>query len=53
MERRVINRMELINKLNSIKYENISELQMHTLFRTMGKNIEIEEEKDDVDCNMN
>ena len=53
MERRVINRVELINKLNSLNYENISELQIHMMFRTMGKNIEIDEEKDDVDCNMN
>lgn len=53
MERRVINRMELMQKLDSMKYENISELQMHMMFRTMGKNIEIEEEKDDADCDMN
>ena len=53
MERRVINRIELMQKLDSIKYENISELQMHMMFRTMGKNIEVEEEKDDVDCNTN
>jgi hypothetical protein len=53
MERRVINRMELMQKLDSMKYENISELQMHMMFRTMGKNIEIEEGQDDVDCNTN
>ena len=42
-----------MQKLDSMKYENISELQMHMMFRTMGKNIEIEEEKDDADCDMN
>ena len=53
MERRVINRVELMQKLDSMTYENISELQMHMMFRTMGKNIEVEEGKDDVDCNTN
>lgn len=53
MERRVINRVALINKLNSMTYENISELQMHMMFRTMGDTIKVEEEKDDVDCNTN
>ena len=57
MERRVINRVALINKLNSITYENISELQMHMMFRTMGNTIEVDENsteaKDDVDCNTN
>ena len=57
MERRVINRVALINKLNSITYENISELQMLMMFRTMGNTIEVDENsteaKDDVDCNTN
>ena len=57
MERRVINRMTLINKLNSMTYENISELQMLMMFRTMGNTIEVDENstevKDDVDCNTN
>ena len=57
MERRVINRITLINKLNSMTYENISELQMHMMFRTMGDTIknnkDRKEVKDDVDCNTN
>ena len=57
MERRVINRITLINKLNSMTYENISELQMHMMFRTIGNTIEVDENsievKDDVDCNTN
>ena len=57
MERRVINRVALINKLNSMTYENISELQMLMMFRTMGNTIEVDENstevKDDVDCNTN
>lgn len=57
MERRVINRITLINKLNSMTYENISELQMLMMFRTMGNTIEVNENstevKDDVDCNTN
>lgn len=57
MERRVINRVTLINKLNSMTYENISELQMHMMFRTMGDTIEVDEDstevKGDVDCNTN
>ena len=57
MERRVINRITLINKLNSMTYENISEVQMHMMFRTIGNTIEVDENsievKDDVDCNTN
>ena len=57
MERRVINRITLINKLNSMTYENISELQMLMMFRTMGNTIAVDENstevKDDVDCNTN
>ena len=57
MERRVINRITLINKLNSMTDENISELQMLMMFRTMGNTIEVDENstevKDDVDCNTN
>lgn len=57
MERRVINRITLINKLNSMTYENISEVQMHMMFRTIGNTIEVDENsidvKDDIDCNMN
>ena len=57
MERRVINRITLINKLNSMTYENISEVQMHMMFRTIGNTIEVDEnsieEKDDGDCNTN
>lgn len=57
MERRVINKITLINKLNSMTYENISELQMHMMFRTIGNTIEVDENsievKDDVDCNTN
>lgn len=57
MERRVINRVALINKLNSMTYENISELQMHMMFRTMGDTIKVDKDstevKDDVDCNTN
>lgn len=57
MERRVINRVTLINKLNSMTYENISELQMYMMFRTMGDTIKVDEDstevKDDVDCNTN
>ena len=38
-------------------YENISEVQMHMMFRTIGNTIEVDENsievKDDVDCNTN
>ncbi len=46
IERKVINRQTLINKLNSMRYEDISELQMNSIFSTLGNTIQIEEEGD-------
>ena len=46
IERKVINRQTLINKLNSMRYEDIDRLQMEYLFLTLGHTIQIEEEGD-------
>ena len=46
IERKVINRQTLINKLSSMRYENIDRLQMEYLFLTLGHTIQIEEEGD-------
>lgn len=46
VERRVINKQALINKLNGMLSENISELQMNSIFVTLGQTIQIEEEGD-------
>ncbi len=43
IERRVIDRNVLINKLNSMRYEYIDELQMNCLFVTLGRTIQIKE----------
>lgn len=53
IERRVIDRQTLINKLNSMRYEYISELQMNSIFAMLGQTIQIEEEgdKDEVQTN--
>lgn len=49
VERRVVNTIDLINKLNSMRYQYISELQMHHLFLSLGYTIQIEEEEDKKD----
>ena len=48
IERRVVNRQTLINKLNGMLNENVSELQMNSIFVTLGQTIQIEEEGDAV-----
>lgn len=45
IERKVIDRMVLIDALNKMRYQNISELQMHHLFLKLGQNIQIEEDE--------
>ena len=47
MERKVIDRATLINVLNNMHYEHISELQMHHLFRKFGYNIQIEDDEEE------
>lgn len=49
VERRVVNIADLINKLNSMRYQYISELQMHHLFLSLGYTMQIEEESDKKD----
>ena len=44
MERKVVDRIALINKLNGMSYKEISEAQMRHIFTTLGYTIEIEEE---------
>lgn len=53
MTRRVMDKITLINKLNSMPSKEISELQMHHLFTSLGYNIEINEESgvDEVQTN--
>lgn len=46
IERRVIDRNVLIDKLNSMRYEYVDELQVKHMFNTLGRNIIIEEEGD-------
>lgn len=46
IERRVIDRNVLINKLNSMRYEYLTELQMNCLFAALGRTIQIEEAGD-------
>ena len=46
IERRVVDRVALINKLNSMTYEYIDELQMKYIFTRLGYTIQIEEEGD-------
>lgn len=46
IERRIIYRGDLINKLSAMTYEYIDELQMKGMFVTMGHTIQIEEEGD-------
>ena len=43
VERRVIDRATLINALNNMPYQHISELQMHHLFLKLGQYIQIED----------
>ena len=50
IERRVIDRAALIQKLNGMTYKDVSELQLNCLMTTLGRTIQIEEEGD-VDCN--
>lgn len=44
MERKVIDKITLINKLNGMPYNEISEAQVRHMFTTLGHTIEIEEE---------
>ena len=52
VERRVINRVVLINKLNSMRYENIDLQQLECIMLNLGHTIQIKEEGDE-DCNTN
>lgn len=45
MERKVVDRIALINKLNGMLYKDISEAQMRHIFIELGRTIEIEEEE--------
>lgn len=47
IERRVIDRMVLMDVLNKMHYQNISELQMHHIFLKFGQNIQIEEDDEE------
>lgn len=53
MTRRVIDRITLMNKLDNMPSKEVSELQMHHIFTSLGYNIEIEEESgaDEVQVN--
>lgn len=44
MKRKVINKIDLINKLNSMPYSEISEAQMQHIFMELGHTITIEED---------
>ena len=50
VERRVIDRVVLINKLNNMRYEHLDLLQLEHLLSTLGHTIQIREEGDE-DCN--
>lgn len=50
IERRVIDKTALMDKLNSMTYEYLDELQLKHLLNTLGRTIEIEEEGD-AECN--
>lgn len=43
MERKIVDRVTLINKLNSMSYKEISEAQMRYIFMELGRTIKIEE----------
>jgi hypothetical protein len=47
VERKVMDRIALINALNKMHYQYISELQIHHLFLKLGQNIQIEEESEE------
>jgi hypothetical protein len=46
IERKVMDRSVLIDTLNRMHYQYISELQMHHLFLKFGTNIQIEEDEE-------
>ena len=46
MTRKVINKIDLINKLNSMTYNEISEAQMQHIFMELGHTITIEDNKE-------
>lgn len=52
MKRRVIDRITLINKLNSLPYKEISQVMVDFWFKTIGYEIDpaIETEESDDDC---
>ena len=50
VERRVIDRVVLINKLNSIRYEYLDLQQLECMLLNLGHTIQIKEEGDE-DCN--
>ena len=43
MERKIVDRVALINKLNSISCKEISEAQIRHIFMELGRTIKIEE----------
>ena len=55
MKRRVIDRITLINKLNSLPYKEISQTVVDFWFKTIGYEIdpEVKEEESEEDCNTN
>ena len=46
MKRKVINKIDLINKLNRMPYSEISEAQMQHIFMELGYTITIEDNKE-------
>ena len=49
MKRKVMNKIDLINKLNSMPYSEISEAQMQHIFMELGHTITIEEDNKESD----
>ena len=46
MKRKIINKIDLINKLNSMPYSEISEAQMQHIFMELGRTITTEDNKE-------
>ena len=53
MKRRVIDRITLINKLNSLPYKEISQTVVDFWFKTIGYEIDPATEESEEDCSTN
>lgn len=53
MQRRVMDRITLINKLNSLPYKEISQTVVDFWFKTIGYEIDPNPEESDEECNTN